>query len=269
MLADARAATALTSASRDARTDLRHALDAAAFAVEALHLVPDPWQVDVLRSSSRRILMCCSRQVGKSTIASVLALHRALFHQDSLILLISPSQRQSSELFRKVTDLLARVAVRPTLVEDNRLSLMLDNGSRVISLPSSPDTIRGYSGASLIVEDEAAFLPDDAYHAVTPMLATSGGRLVLMSTPFGCRGHFHAEWVGASLWERVSISALNCPRIARDFLEDERRSKGDWRFRQEYLCEFASADDALFTYDTVHAAVSADVQPMLFGAAPV
>src|SRR5580704_10470228 len=89
------------------RDDLRWGLDPVAFAIDALRIVPDPWQEGVLRSSSRRLLLNCSRQAGKSTIASVLALHRALFHANSLVLLLSPSLRQSSELFRKVLDRLA------------------------------------------------------------------------------------------------------------------------------------------------------------------
>ena len=101
--------------------DLKAALEPVNFAKE-LGFAPDPWQVKVLNSSSKRLILNCSRQSGKSTTASVLALHRAIYYPENLILLVSPSLRQSSELFRKVGEQLERLKVKPKLIEDNKLS---------------------------------------------------------------------------------------------------------------------------------------------------
>ena len=249
-----------------AASDLALALDRVVFAREGVGFEPDPWQAGVLRSSGKRLLMNCCRQSGKSTTAAILALHEAVYRPGSLVLLISPSLRQSSELFRKVTNLLSRLEVRPKLTEDNKLNLAFEGGSRVVSLPSSEATIRGFSGASLIVEDEAARVPDELYRSCRPMLATSGGRLVLMSTPFGRRGHFHEEWVnGGALWERVQITARECPRISHEFLEEERRSLGDLFYRSEYLCEFTQSSGQLFAYGDVAAALDDKVRPLFGG----
>ena len=251
----------------DPRTDLRHALDASLFAVEALGIQPDPWQRAVLRSASKRVILNCSRQSGKSLVAAIVALHRALFFPGSLVLVVSPSIRQSGELFRKIVDHVTRLAVAPDLSEENRLSMRLANGSRVLSLPSSPETIRGFSAASLVIEDEAAFVDDATYAAVRPMLAVSNGRLILMSTPFGRRGHFFTEWSrGGETWKRFSVTAAECPRISPAFLEEERNSLGEWRYRQEYEAKFVETDDQLFAFDAVHAAISEEVQPLIFGA---
>ena len=88
--------------------------------------------------------------------------------------------------------------------------------------------MRGFSGVSLIIEDEAAFVPDDLYIAVRPMLAVSRGRLILMSTPNGTRGHFYLAWADGeeSPWERVRITAQEVPRIDPAHLEEERRGDG-------------------------------------------
>src|SRR5688500_13483424 len=67
-------------------------------------LDPDPWQEALLRSPASRILLLCSRQSGKSTVTACLALYQALYVPGSLILLLSPSLRQSQELFKKVQD---------------------------------------------------------------------------------------------------------------------------------------------------------------------
>lgn len=249
--------------------DLAQALDPVLFARKALGFNPDPWQEQVLRWSGKRLLLNCCRQAGKSTTAAILALHRALFYPRSLILLVSPSLRQSSELFRKVQDLLKTLPreQQPELVEDNRLSLTMKNKSRIVSLPGREGTIRGFSGAALIIEDEAARVPDELYFAVRPMLAVSGGRLILMSTPFGKRGHFFKEWTeGGDSWERVLITAHDCPRISREFLEEERQALGEWWFRQEYLCEFVETEDQLFSYEQAMAALTDEVEP-LFGSA--
>ncbi|MEO7033610.1 MAG: terminase family protein [Polyangiaceae bacterium] len=243
--------------------DLRHGLDPVAFAREALGISPDPWQEQVLRAGAKRVLLNCSRQAGKSTVAAVLALHRALFYAESLVLLVSPSMRQSGELFRKITDLLSRFAGAPKRVEDNRLSLAFQNGSRIVSLPSSENTVRGFSKVALIIEDEAAWVGDELYRALRPMLAVSGGRLVLMSTPFGRRGHFHGEWTtGGAVWDRVRVTAHEVPRIAAAFLEEEQRSLGAWRYGQEYLCQFVDTVGQLFSYDEIKDAVSTDVVPL-------
>jgi len=248
--------------------DLRRALDPARFAREALGLEPDPWQERVLSGKGKRTILNCSRQSGKSTVSAVLALHRALYYPGSLVLLVSPSLRQSGELFRKVVDLVGRLEPRPSLSEDNKLSLIFDEGGRIVSLPGSEATIRGFSAVSLVILDEAARVPDDLYRSVRPMLAVSGGRLVLASTPFGKRGFFHDEWVnGGPVWERVSIPASECPRISPEFLEEERRSIGDFWFRQEFECEFLETTSQLFAYETVMAAVTPDVKP-LFGGTP-
>jgi len=246
-------------------TDLRLALDPVAFA-RSLGFSPDAWQARALRWNGRRGLWNCARQSGKSTVAALLAVHRAIYRPDSLVLLVSPSLRQSSELFRKTGDWLARLPDAPGMPEDNRLSCTLANGSRIVSLPGSEDTIRGYSGAALLLIDEAARVADLLYYSVRPMLAVSGGWLLAMSTPFGKRGWWHQEWTaGGASWDRVEIKAAECPRISPEFLEEERRSLG-YFYAQEYECEFRETTDQLFTFDLVQSAVTADVKP-LFGVA--
>ena len=247
--------------------DLRHALDPACFAREALDFNPDPWQERALRWSGRRLLLNFCRQSGKSTTASILGLHRALFYPSSLVLLVSPSLRQSSELFRKVSDHLERLDLPPRKVEDNKLSATFANSSRIVSLPSTESTIRGFSGAALIIEDEAARVSDELYIAVRPMLAVSGGRLILLSTPFGKRGHFFKEYTESKPeWERIRIPATECPRITEEFLQEERASLGDWWFRQEYMCEFVETVDQVFTYDLVMNTITDEIKPLFGGA---
>ncbi len=250
-------------ATPDIAAELRCALDPVAFAIERLNFEPDQWQADVLRSSASRLALNCSRQVGKSTTAAIMGTHRAVYHPRSLILLVSPSLRQSRELFAKVTDFLRMLDTRPALDEDNALSLALDTRSRVVCLPGNAATVRGYSAPSLVIEDEAAYCPDALYRSIRPMLAVSRGQLVLLSTPYGKRGHFFEEWQGGGEeWARFKITADDCPRIDAGFLDQEKRSLGERWFRQEYYCEFADVIDSVFHLADIERSITGDVSPL-------
>jgi hypothetical protein len=244
-------------------TDLVQALDPVRFATDALGIEPDEWQRDVLRSLSRRILLNCSRQSGKTTTAAVLSLHRALFQPGSLVLIVSPSLRQSTEMYRKVVDLLRALPAPPSMREDTKTSLTLASGSRIVSLPSSEATVRGYSSVDLLIFDEASRVADDLYRAARPFVAVSAGAIIAMSTPWGKRGWwFEAFENGGADWERTRITAYDCPRISPAFLEEERRTLGALWFASEYECRFTETVDSVFTHDDIQAAISAEVLPL-------
>lgn len=237
---------------------LRRALDPVILAEDA-GIKPDPWQRNLLRSASDRILINASRQSGKSTTCGVLAAHKAAFTPRSLVLLLSPSLRQSQELFSKTK---AALPDRPQ--RESSLSLELVNGSRVISLPGSEKTIRGYSGAALLIVDEAARVDDGLYYAVRPMMAVACGTLILLSTPHGKRGAFFDAWNSGEEWERYEVPAEACPRISPEFLEEERRSMPERFYLQEYCCEFVETEDQVFAYEIVRGAVTPEVSPLRF-----
>jgi hypothetical protein len=243
--------------------DLRLALDRVSFA-RSVGVDPDPWQEDLLRSSSERILLNCSRQSGKSTMSAVIALHRALYHPGSLVLCLAPALCQSQELFGKIASFYRDLG-RPVAPQGERkLSLELENDSRIITLPGSEKTIRGFSGAALLLVDEASRVDDALYYAIRPMLAVSGGSLMMLTTPYGKRGVFFDEWTGGVGWERYEVPASECPRISEAFLEEERQTVPPWVYRQEYECTFEETEDQVFTLDMIERAVTSEVKP-LFG----
>jgi len=248
------------------RSDLLHALDASVFAREALGLELDDWQEQVLTTASKRVLMNVSRQAGKSTVAAVKALHRAVYMPASLILMVSPSLRQSNELYRKFQGLAGQLPMSPAMVEDTKTSATFANGSRVVSLPSSEGTVRGYSAVDLLLFDEASRVPDDLYGACRPMTAVSGGSIIAMSTPWGKRGWWYEAWEGGVTWERVRITAYDCPRIDPLFLDEERASLPSLFFESEYLCEFTDTEDSVFRTEDIERAVTGTIAP-LFGRA--
>jgi hypothetical protein len=243
--------------------DLRLALDRVGFAA-SLGLDPDPWQERLLRSTSPRVLLNCSRQSGKSTMSGVIALHRALYFPGSLVLCLAPSERQSKELFAKISDSYRRLR-GPMPASDRKLGMHLPNGSRIEALPGSERTVRGYSGVDLLILDEASRVEDSLYHSVRPMLAVSGGALMMLTTPYGKRGVFFEEWTSGREWDRYEVSAAECPRISEEFLEEERAALPTYVYRQEYECSFEDTEDQIFTHEMIQAAVTPDVTPLFGG----
>jgi len=240
--------------------DLAMALDPVALA-EAAGLYPDRWQRNVLRSIAPRVLINASRQSGKSTTVASLCLHTALFQPKSLSLVLSPGERQSKEFLRKAVGLY-RALDRPVPSDaENKLELELSNGSRIVALPGNEGTIRGYSGVNLLVVDEASRVPDALYVAVRPMLAVSQGRLVALSTPHGTRGWWYEAYEhGGASWERTMITALECPRISAEFLEEERREMGEWWYMQEFFCTFMDAQSAAFRSEDIARAFAEEIE---------
>lgn len=229
-------------------------------------LDPDPWQEDLLLKPWDRALLNITRQGGKSTTVAAVALHTALYRPEALVLVLAPSERQSKELLQKAWALY-RDAGRPVRVGNrSELRVRFENGSRIMALPGTEKTVRGFSAVDLIACDEAARVPDDLYEAVRPMLAVSSGRLVGLSTPWGKQGWFYEAWTDRDQdWHRVKMTGPECPRLSEDFLEQERRELGTWMYRQEYLCEFVDPVSQMFRTSDIRGAFDSDVKP-LFGA---
>src|SRR5262249_13570270 len=153
----------------------------------------------------------------------------------ALVLLLSPSLRQSGELFRDKVMRLYMALGRPVrATQETQLQMSLANGSRIVSLPGEEKTGRCFSGVNLLVIDEAARVADDLYKAVRPMLAVSRGRLIALSTAFATQGWFFESWTGREPWRRTHVRAEDCSRITAEFLQEERRVLGSRWYEMEY-----------------------------------
>ena len=115
----------------------------------------------------------------------------------------------------------------------------------------------------MLVEDEAAFCLDALYEAVVPMLATTNGKLWLLSSPNGKRGHFYEAWAsGSEKWHREMVRGSDSPRIKPETLAEMRDLLGPNKFRQEFECQFVEADEQYFTDAAIMRAFSQNV-PLL------
>lgn len=226
-------------------------------------LRPDPWQAELLASASPRLLLLASRQSGKSEVSGMLALHQALTEPNSLVLLLSPSERQSGELFQsKVIRAYHRLGKPVRCIRESALQLSLANGSRIVALPAKESTIRVYAGVKLIVVDEAARVPDELYFSVRPMLAVNQGRLLGLSSAWAKQGWFYRAWTTEDHWHKFRIPATQCPRISEEFLQEERQALGELWYQMEYNCTFMDAVSSLFSTEDLEHAQDDSVQPL-------
>lgn len=235
--------------------DLAETLDPVRMA-QRLGTDPDPWQAQAIRSAAPRSALNVHRQGGKSEVARIKALHQAVYRPGSTVVVASPSQRQSLELFRRITAGYGALGRPIPVVTENLSTLELANGSRILALPGDPETIRGIPAVHLLVIDEASRVSDELFTAVSPMLATTGGQLLAISTPAGRRGWwFKAVTEAKRNWQVTTVRASESTRLAPEFLAQERDDMPELDYRQEYECEFVEGAGSLFSADDVLAAV--------------
>ena len=177
-----------------------------------------------------------SRQSGKSTTVSLLALHVASFEPDSLVVLVAPAQRQSAELLRTIRSMHRASTACPSCAAIVCCASKWRMAGAFSRCPATAavKTIRGLANCRLAIVDEAARVDDELFGAVRPMLAVNrDGAMILLSTPAGRRGAFYELWHNNDpTWHRVRVPASDCPRISKEFLAEELRELGQALFQR-------------------------------------
>ncbi len=231
---------------------------------EMVGFVPDEFQRRLLETEAKQVILKCSRQWGKSSVTALKTVMVATAKPEAMVVVMSPSARQSGEFLKKVRFYLEKAGFTKLRKDGvNEMSIQLPNGSRIVALPGVEATMRGFSAVDLLVVDEAAQVRDDQYRAAGPMLAVRNGALWLLSTPYGARGFFWKEWeTGSDEWLRIEVKATDCTRLPAEFLRRERMRIGEDWFRQEYLCEFVGAEDGPFREELLERAMMSGVEKL-------
>jgi hypothetical protein len=231
---------------------VEHAADAVVFARELLHWEPDEKQAGVLSSTARRVILNCSRQWGKTTVAATKVVHLAVTRPGRTALIVSENMGQTGEFFQTIDRFLAVLSIPAKGEPGKRMARRLPNGSRIVGLAAREAAVRGYT-ADFIFLDEAARISDEVIDAFAPVIAVRKGDWWMASTPRGKRGRFWEIWAhgeGADLL-KVSAPASENPRIDPAFVEGLRRDKGEAYVRQEFECEFVENGTFLFSGDDI------------------
>jgi hypothetical protein len=216
--------------------ELAYAIDPSLWAKHALGVQPQEWQSDFLRAPrAASIAVLTARQVGKTTTAAWAMAHFMIYSPGSLSVVACPAQRQSAEAVRKVKEVLAQLGIK--LKVDNVYGIELENGSRVLALPGSDDSIRGLTVDGWIVVDEAARVSAELFSALRPMRARRPhARFAMLSTAWSRTDPFWNVWASGDLsWIRLQATADVCGLYTAEQLDQERRVLGEAAFNREYL----------------------------------
>jgi hypothetical protein len=204
---------------------------------EAFGYEPLRWQVPYLEET-RPVVLLKGRQIGASQSNAALAIDTARSKPNSLTAIISPSLRQSGEIALRCR--MGLMAMGEKLVQDSASVLRLDNGSRIISLPGSDRSVRGYP-ADLLILDESAWVPEPTWVAARATVAATKGRVVVASTPGAPVGwYFELATATPPGWARMVVRSDEVETIDPEFLAREKRELSPAMYAQEYEATFAS-----------------------------
>lgn len=234
------------------------------WAESALGFRPLQVQVDILDSTDPYVILCCSRQFGKTTFVALKLAWHAITHPGTNLVVGSPGEQQSQRLVDAAVGFLRHAGIAVRGASTATRGARLANGSAMHALPMNPKTMRGFSNVSLLIFEEAAYVPDHFYHMATAyQAAVANPSLWLLSTPGGQTGFFYEEWSDETRthWRRHLVPASKCPHIRPEFLAMERIRKGDLFYRQEYECEFVASGGQIISRELWDAAIDPDDVP--------
>jgi hypothetical protein len=226
-------------------------------------MILDKWQQELLEYEGN-ICAACGRQVGKSTVVAIKAAEYAVHNEKKSILVISAVERQAELLFEKILACLYdnyKSYIKKGLMKPTKHRAALTNGSVIYCLPCglSGVGIRGYT-IDLLIVDEAAFVPDDVFAAITPALLTTKANIILLGTPHGRQGYFYRSFQDTN-FKAFHIASWDCPRANKEFLEFEKGRMTKMQYLQEYGGQFIESLFQFFSNDLIRKVMLLDRFP--------
>ena len=267
--------------------------------IKSLGFKPFPWQSGVLTSRHKRKHINGARQSGKSTIVSAVPCHSAKYYPNSLSIILAPTEKQATEDILKVKEFIASDPTYPELKRDSQDELALDNGSRILVIPATERSARGYSNPRVIVLDEASRIPDVVYKSgVRPMLTDNPDcEMFAISTPNGKQGFFYEasksdrferyeirspwtvdpgdSWNLLKYMEELLYQAMTKEKNVTSWFSprhfnlqeqlENLEAMGMQQYQQEYCCEFVEQEDMVFSYEELDRVFGLDNRVPGFG----
>jgi phage FluMu gp28-like protein len=225
------------------------------YAEKILGMKPFPYQAKLLEDESKRIVACMGRQTGKTTTIAMKAIYFADTNPNVLVLITSPSLRQSMIMFDRIaTFIYGTPYLRNKVVRATRTLIHFENGSRIVALPCSENLLRGYT-ADMVICDEAAFMPEEIITQVLfPMLSTTDGYAIFLSTPWGKDHFFYRAFVNPN-YSVHKVKSSECPLIKPEFLEEMQANMTREAYLMEYEAEFVETLNCYFPQDLIRKCV--------------
>ena len=221
---------------------------------------PDKFQRTLLVTGPEEPLIAClaGRGTGKSLTIAIKAICHANTTRDAVVLCLSASLKQATELFRTIKIVHSKLPLAHMITRETAFMIQLQNGARIIVISASESTSRGYR-ATLILADEAARIEDEIFTSLIPSLVANG-QIVLVTTPNGARGFFYEVFTEGRAFT-ITAKSTDLPRM-KAICDRDQALMSESQFRAEHLCSFqGSADNAFFSFGLIQDAFANDIKP--------
>lgn len=207
-----------------------------------------PFQKRMIKTfkDNQKTVVLSARQIGKTTCSSIFLLWYAIFNEDKFIAILANKQKTAVSIVNDIKIAYENLPdwMKPGVEEYNNLTIKFENGTEVQAAATSPDALRGQS-VSLLFLDEFAFVPEnmaeDFWRSNYPTLST-GGAVIIVSTPNGAAGKFYEVYTGAEKGENdfcpFKVEWNEHPDRDEDWKERTIKEFGKVAFAQEYGCVF-------------------------------
>lgn len=211
----------------------------------AQFMMPHLGQEIIGKYPARFKVVVCGRRWGKTELAKTLLMEEACQHGMKTWWL-APTYQMAGQVWRDLKKTTTNIAGRDISETDKRIDFTLTGGSIAIRSTHYPDNLRG-EGLDYVVLDEAAFMHPDVWaHVVRPMLMTTQGGALFISTPFGKNWFYHCYQMGLDpyndQWQSFHYTSMDNDLIPASEFEEIQRTTSERIWREEYLAEFR--DDA-------------------------
>jgi len=243
------------------------------FCEKILRFHTTTYQERFLRTQSKRVILLWARQTGKTRALAAKAILQAARNPGTTTLVVAPGLRQSMTVGRSIKSHLDSIpwTLRRKLVSQQlRTIFRFRNGSEIVILPNSENQLRGFS-AHLIIVDEAAFFRNDEtifHNILPPLLATTGGTLVVSSTPWGKNTVFYAlnqdpDYEKHTVtWTQAQEEGVYHPTFI-DHIHKTRKNRPEV-YRMEFEAQFAEEADTWLTQDLIAKCCNEDLDYLHF-----
>lgn len=220
------------------------------WAKSALGFTPEPTQVEVLDSQAQRLILCCPRQWGKTTIVAMKALHYALNHPNHEILVLSDSEDHAGILVRKIIAYASILHIHGRRAHGKQHSITLPNGAKIFAVAHNLSAPVGYT-VHIVIVDEAALVDDAVFAYVSRTLARTNGAMWLLSTPRGQTGLFYTIWhEEETSYQKIKATLTDAAYLNPAFVQEQKRLFPS-TFRQDFLCEFQQPAGRLLSRERI------------------
>jgi len=228
-----------------------------------------PFQEELVNTiyEERFTIVKCPRQSGKSQTSLAFMLHYILFNEQKNIAILANKSATSRELLGRLQFAYEKLPMwlQQGVMEWNKGSIELENGSRILAGSTSSSSIRGYS-FNLIFLDEFAFvqqnMAEDFFRSVYPTISSgTDSKVIIVSTPNGMN-HYYKMWLdaveGRNTYKAFEINWWDVPGRDKAWMEETIANTSEEQFKQEFECEFLGSAGTLISPAKLHSLVMRD-----------